>query len=116
MSQRLRCSDPGCGTWLNVELPDRAFALLTRFPEDLVRCLEQLALGVTVTLCPNGHENVLPGLALCVDHEPSFAILYIRPDAADHADDIESDVRSGLGATCRIRPRLRSAEFQARLH
>ena len=67
MAIQLQCSEPTCRTWLDAEVPEGAYFLLTRFPQDLVRCLMQLTLGATAILCPNGHTNILHASALCVD-------------------------------------------------
>jgi hypothetical protein len=96
MGTRLQCSDPACRTWLNAETPEGSYAQLSTFPNDLVRCLEQLVLGPTVILCPNGHRNTIPGPALCVDEERTFGILYIPPDEAANADVIEASLRAKM--------------------
>lgn len=93
MGTRLQCSDPACRTWLNAETPEGSFAQLSTFPNDLERCLEQLVLGPTVMLCPNGHRNTITGPALCVDEQRTFGILYISPDEAANADAIEASLR-----------------------
>jgi hypothetical protein len=93
---RMRCSDPTCGTWLDAELPNEAFALLTTFPDNLIRCLAQLF------LCQYGHKNILPSPALVVNKQRTSAVLYLPPELVDRADAIEAGLRIRLTANCLI--------------
>jgi tetratricopeptide (TPR) repeat protein len=70
--------------------------LISTFPNDLLRCLEQVVLGPAVTLCPNGHRNTVPGPAVCMDEAGTFGVLYIPPDEIDRADVIEAGLRTTM--------------------